>query len=223
MKYVVANWKMKMSLTDVYDWLANFKDLYTISDTVGTIVAPSYPHLLPLHKLFSDFKSASVASQDVSANAKGSHTGEVGAFQVSDLCSYAIIGHSERAEDLALVTEKRDIALTHNLTPIICFTSPDQAEVLYKEGVIMAWEDPENISKGGKYKEKSIEEVISFVKNIRESLPTRAILLYGGSVNRDNIGNLTGVEGLDGVLVGQASLDPFHFLDLIKAYEVSGS
>lgn len=222
MKYVIANWKMKMDLASVEEWMEGFEGLFKLSPNVVAVIAPSFPHIHKVKELLFD-PSIKIASQDVSANIKGSHTGEVGAFQLKDYCTHCIIGHSERAEDPALVAAKRDIALSHGLVPILCFTSPQQAKFFYKSGVILAWEDPQNISKDGKYREKPLEEIEESMEEIRKLLPEGAVLLYGGSVNKDNIGALSGIDGLDGVLVGQASLDPHHFWELIKAYEISRS
>ncbi len=222
-KYVIANWKMKMDLSDVEKWVSTFNEIYKVSPGVEVMISPSFLHVpYVLSNLIEsqDGSHISLGVQNISANSKGSHTGEVGAFQVRDFCNFSIVGHSERAEDIALVTEKRDIALEYRLQPVVCFRTPEQAEVLYKRGAILAWEDPESISSGGVYNEKPIEEVIRTVAEIRKNLPEEAVLLYGGSANRDNIEDLASVEGLSGVLAGQASLDPHHFLELIKAYEI---
>ena len=41
-------------------------------------------------------------------------------------------------------------------------------------------------------------------------------ILYGGSVNRENLEALLATPGIDGALVGGASLDPQHFWDLVQ-------
>jgi len=117
--------------------------------------------------------------------------------------------------------QKRDRALEQGLIPIICFVSVDNVLKYYKDGVILAWEDPANISGGGDYNEKPIAEISQGVSNIKEKLPKGAVLLYGGSVNLENINDLVDLTQLDGVLVGKASLDPNHFFALVKAYEIS--
>ena len=53
-----------------------------------------------------------------------------------------------------------------------------------------------------------------------ESDATRAEqlrILYGGSVNPDNIGGFLDVPDVDGALIGGASLDPAAFARLIRA------
>ena len=220
MKCVIANWKMKMSQADIENWILDFKGRYKPSD-VRIIVAPSFVNIPYVKNTLGSLERVFVGAQNVSADSKGSHTGEVGAFQLRDYCKYVIVGHSERAESPALVVKKRDIVLEHGLIPIVCFTTPNQASFFYTECAILAWEDPENISSGGVYSEKPLEEVEENIGLIKESLPEDAILLYGGSVNRDNIDDLVKLSKLGGVLVGQASLDSNHFIELIGAYALS--
>ncbi len=221
MKYLVANWKMKMDLPNVDKWFDYFEKRNYLPRQVTPIVAPSFVHIPYAFLLKEKISGFYLAAQDVSSEGFGSHTGDVGAFQLKEFCDYCIIGHSERGEDISVVGEKRDVLLKAGLTPIICFVSFDDGRSLYKEGVVMAWEDPDNISKGKVYNEKPIQDVINGLNEIRTFLSKEAVLLYGGSVNKENIDKLSSIKDLDGVLVGQSSLDAEQFLELMKAYEVS--
>ncbi|MFQ5888778.1 MAG: triose-phosphate isomerase [Gemmatimonadota bacterium] len=51
---------------------------------------------------------------------------------------------------------------------------------------------------------------------------SRAVILYGGSVKPANIAALLAAEGVDGVLVGGASLDPEGFAAICKAGRGAG-
>lgn len=227
MKYVIANWKMAMDLASVGEWFETYKKARTHFDfpfkQTLPIIAPSFVHIPYAFLKSESTKELKLASQDISHYEKGSHTGESGAFQIKDFCKYCVIGHSERKDPAEIVLRKRDLAVQEGLTPIICFVSLEEALKYYLPGVILAWEDPANISGGGQYKEKPIDEVLKAVENLRKLLPKEAVLLYGGSVNKVTISDLANLELLDGVLVGQASLDPVHFLEIIKAYEISRS
>jgi triosephosphate isomerase (TIM) len=215
MKYVIANWKMNMDLQQLTSWVREFKSLVKYdSSKVQIILAPSHVHLA----LVSDVARAydfQVASQDVSVFEQGAHTGENGAFQIKDFCNFAIIGHSERREDPETVYRKRTECLKVGLTPIVCFVQPSDCTLFYKNDCFIVWEDPDNISKGGVFFDKDPNEILEGVKTIRLKLPKDAVLIYGGSVNKDNIQSLKEIEGLDGVLVGAASLDPKHFAKII--------
>ncbi len=209
MDYFIANWKMNMALSDVYEWADEWNKIaQNIGGTV--IIAPTNLHL----PMLSELKNAELTVQDVSEQTKGSHTGDAAAFQIKDFCKYAIVGHSERHETHEIVMKKAKNCLDNDITPIICFVNPSEAGEYYLDGAILAWEDPENISKKGVYNAKSTEDVLTKVVEIRAALPPETKVVYGGSVNESNIAELKSIAGLDGVLVGNASLDPKHFLEI---------
>lgn len=218
MKYVIANWKMNMGFESLTRWVAEFSGFQNrITSAVEVILAPSFVHIPVIFEL-TQKTSLKLSSQDVSFEEKGAHTGETSAFQTKEFCKYAIIGHSERKEDKKTVIKKRNTCLKEGITPIICFVNPRDLKDLYSENCIFVWEDPKNISKNGVYNDKRISEIEKGVGEIRKKLPDRTILIYGGSVNENNIKEISKIERLDGVLVGNASLDPKTFADIISAY-----
>ncbi len=216
-KYLIANWKMNMSLENVKTWLDTFCASCPVRDTVEIILAPSYMHL---PYVFEQAQKCGfdLAAQDVSEDVKGAHTGEVGAFQIKDFCKYCIVGHSEQKNPLEEVLRKRDLCVRAGITPVICFVEIDTVEKLYVENALLAWEDPANISHEGVFSPKPVEEIKKAVAEIKGRLPADSLVFYGGSVNRQNMTDLVNISKLDGVLVGSASLDPVHFADLAGAY-----
>jgi triosephosphate isomerase len=217
MKYVIANWKMQLNTSDIDDWFHDFpKDK---KNNVEVIIAASHIHLAILRTIVK-FYPFNIGAQDVSIATKGAHTGEVGAFQLKDFCNYCIVGHSERGETLDTVLKKRDMCLDTGITPIVCFVEPKTAADVYTKGVILAKEDPKNISVEGKYRNEASDQVKVDFEIIRGLVPSEASVVYGGSVNRQNATELFNISGLDGVLVGNASLDPVHLTDIIKAFSI---
>lgn len=223
MKYIVANWKMNMDLNDLGKWISGFKeearklDLENYNKEVTVVAVPSHIHILNTYLELKD-TGIQIASQNVSEYEKGAHTGEVGAFQLAGFCKYSIVGHSERKENKDTVLKKAELCFENGITPIICFTNPELAPVFYKQGGILAWEDPSNISVEGQYKNKETSEIAEGFNKIRKYVSSDKIVIYGGSVNTENVVELAKVEGLDGVLVGNASLDPKTFAQIIKAF-----
>jgi triosephosphate isomerase len=215
MKYVIANWKMNMNTSDIDNWFKDFSKEST--NNVEVIIAPSTIHV-PLLRTIEKFYPFKLAAQNVSLKPKGAHTGFVGAFQLKEFCVYSIIGHSERCETKETVLKKRDICLENGITPIVCFMESGDAGEYFTKGVILAKEDPKNISIEGKYRDEAPQQVKEDFEKIRGLIPNDAIVVYGGSVNRQNAAQLFNITGLDGVLVGNASLDPRHFTDIIKAF-----
>lgn len=218
MKYIIANWKMNMNLSQVEDWLDEFSDLIPESGFKNKVIlAGSFPHLAEI-KNFCLEKEISCAAQDVSVHGPGAHTGFVGASQVGDFCDFCIVGHSERSESRNLVLEKRDACLDNQITPIVCFTNKEDWSNNFADGSLLAWEDPENISKDGVYREKDHSDISSAYEFFAKEDKDKEII-YGGSVNKDNVSFLTDIPNLGGVLVGNASLDPQHFLKIISAFQ----
>ena len=68
------------------------------------------------------------------------------------------------------------------------------------------------------YKNKKTSEVAEGFSKIRNYIETDKKIIYGGSVNEENVTNLVEIDGLDGVLVGNASLNPKTFAQIIKAF-----
>lgn len=220
-KYVIANWKQNKNLEEIRSWVEEFKNLVNETEVNCNVIisAPSI-YLSELKQTLNFHKNLHVAAQNVSFHNGGSHTGEVSAKQLSDFTSYSVIGHSERKESRMTVLQKLENCIENNIKPILCFVEPEDPVFYLKfiDNVIFALEDPTNISVGGDYKSKNPMEIKSIVKLLKSYLPKDSIVVYGGSVNKDNIDEIADIEDLDGVLVGNASLDPKHFIQLIKAF-----
>jgi len=218
-KFVVANWKQNKNLSEIEVWFKDFTSLVAgnLKNTV-VVLGMSFPYLYKSN--FDEGGNVYIAAQDVSMYEGGAHTGEVGASQVRDFCKFCIVGHSERSESFDVVSKKVDNCYSADVIPIICFVNPDEVKKYYRQGALLAWEDPDNISKKGVFNPKSPENVQKTVNDIKSQLPSDAKILYGGSVNRQNASDLSKISELDGVLVGSASLDPAHFFEIIKAFEI---
>jgi triosephosphate isomerase len=167
-----------------------------------------------------------------------------GAFLAKLGVSYVVVGHSERRtyhhEDDALVAAKAAAALKHQLTPIICLgehldvreagqhVGHCQSQLrgslagLSAEQIgnsVIAYEPVWAIGTGRVASAADAQEVC---KSIRAELGTLASpliadtvrVLYGGSVNAKNIGDIIAQEDVDGALVGGASLDGEQFATL---------
>jgi len=229
MKYVIANWKMNMDAKDLADWVGPFSRYYKKIKKdwkKRKIPEEKWPKIILCPSLvfvpavceISQKMGVETGVQDVSPFDRGPHTGETGAFQIKGFCRYAIIGHSERQEPVEIVARKRDVCLREGITPIICFVNPADLIKLYKEGCIMAWEDPQNISVNGVYRAEDPAKISAITDEIRKIIPPEAALIYGGSVNEKNASSISKINGLNGVLVGNASLDSEIFAAIIRYY-----
>jgi len=164
-----------------------------------------------------------------------------GAFLSKLGCTFVVVGHSERrsyhGEDDALVAAKAAAALKHGLTPIICIG--EHLEIreagshvehcveqlrgslagLSAEQIgasVIAYEPVWAIGTGRVAGAADAQEVCSAVRAELGKLASPKIadtvrVLYGGSVNAKNVGELIGQPDVDGGLVGGASLDGEQF------------
>jgi len=161
--------------------------------------------------------------------------------------TYVIIGHSERrqmfAETDETVNKKVHSALKYELRPILCVGESldirekgttnlwvkDQVTNALKGinneqmlDIIIAYEPIWAIGTGKTATPEQAEETIKAIRDVvmdlyNEEIANQVRILYGGSVNPDNIENLLEKENIDGALVGGASLDPSSYLQLVEA------
>ncbi|WP_072801885.1 triose-phosphate isomerase [Rhodococcoides yunnanense] len=164
-------------------------------------------------------------------------------------CTFVVVGHSERrtlhSEDDATVLAKTKAALKHGLTPIVCIgeglnireagehvsynvnqlrgsLAGLSAEDISK--VVIAYEPVWAIGTGRVASAADAQEVCSAVREELKTLASAEVaagvrVLYGGSVNAKNVGEIVGQSDVDGALVGGASLkaDEFATLSAIAA------
>jgi len=98
MNYFIANWKMNMGIKEIISWMEEFSKIKLIDRSNRKIIlCPSHSHIA-LVKELSKKMGFFVGAQDVSVFEKGAHTGETGNFQLKELCTYSLVGHSERKE-----------------------------------------------------------------------------------------------------------------------------
>ncbi len=161
----------------------------------------------------------------------GAHTGEIGKAMLDEFgVKSVLIGHSERrelGESEGLLRAKFDFAAEAGWQIVYCIgenlsvneaggTKEFLAEQLKNielgyERLLIAYEPVWAIGTGKSASAEQIEGVLNFIRE-----QTSAPLLYGGSVNVANIGEIAGIKNCDGVLVGTASWDASKFLELIR-------
>ncbi len=218
---VIANWKQNKTFADLKEWIETFDANVdkSVLNSVEIVVAPSHPLILPFKMITQGYPYIKIASQDVSAFEKGAHTGEVGAFQLTNIAQYSIIGHSERrtnGETADIINLKIDNAQKAQIQPVVCFSKPEEfqaVEMRYgKEGFLFAYEPENAISTAANSTGPiSAEEVKEMVGKI--GLDS---VIYGGSVDENSVDNYLKQPFINGFLVGGASLDPVRFAKIVS-------
>jgi triosephosphate isomerase len=241
-KLIVANWKMNGSLLTIRDYATDLeKHLEHPLKGTKIVVAPPSPFLM-----FMDGRLAGtgvdLAAQDCSSKIeKGAFTGEVSATMLKEVgCQYVIIGHSERrhffGDSNVICAQKLQAALKAKLIPIFCVgetldekEAGSTQEVLLtqlevgleqvpeKTHIVIAYEPVWSIGTGRIPTFEGIEATCQYIHSYscQRSLVTH--ILYGGSVNGDNANQILNLKGVDGVLVGGASLALSTFWPIVTA------
>ena len=226
MNLYVANWKMNMTRAEAAAYARELGDILGDLDPGGELVlAPPYTAL----DAAKDPRGRwSIAGQNVASESAGACTGEVSARMLSDAgCRYVIVGHSERrrlfGEDGAILARKLARAREVGLTPIYCLgeteaereggltaaTLTAQVETLAADPpespLVVAYEPVWAIGTG---KAATVEDAGFARAHVSDQLSGRrgVRILYGGSVTPENCRPLLEEAGVDGFLVGGASL-----------------
>ncbi len=220
----IANFKAYKTDSDVYKWLEKFhilqKTIEVKKDTL-LIIAPQFTALEHTKEFINNNKwvyKTEVSSQDVSQYEKGSYTGEVTALMIKEVCTYVIIGHSERrkyfSENPQVVNNKIQVAVENNIKPVVCISSVEELQKIderFLDRVLIAYEPISAIGSGNALDALSAGKIVEEIKKVEPSLK----IFYGGSVTSQNVLSYVSMGGFDGVLVGKVSLDPYSFINLI--------
>ena len=240
--YFIANWKMYGNIRDINKVnpvikLANTKKYkkYKI------IYCPPYTLLNNFYKKVRNSR-ISIGAQNCESNYEyGPFTGSINSKLIKSTgAKYIIIGHSENrsnGETDFIINKKIKSTLRDNLKVIFCIgetLSEKKRKKTYNvlkkqinnglknikkfDNIIIAYEPIWSIGTGMVPKNfelsKNINNIKKILIKIKKSINIK--VLYGGSVNPENIKKLAQIKELNGFLVGGSSLNAKKFIDIIK-------
>ena len=201
------------------------------------VYCPPNTLIRPLSKRLKKTKLTVGAQNCHQSENYGAFTGNVNAKMLKDVgAKYIILGHSENrqsGETDKLINLKIKTAIKAGLKIILCIgetlnekrknkTNQVLAKqiknclksISKKSNIIIAYEPVWSIGTGLIPKSDNLSKSISFIKNKFGKKSPK--ILYGGSVNGNNIAQLKDINSLDGFLVGGASQNSKKFIDIIK-------
>ncbi|MEF0941703.1 triose-phosphate isomerase [Rhizobium sp. BR 362] len=241
-KLIAGNWKMNGLLSDLNEITA----IAAAADDsrAEAIICPPAT-LIDRAASITRGSKLRIGGQDCHASPSGAHTGDISADMLADLgAAFVILGHSERRADhgetSALVAAKTAAAYCAGLTAIICVGETDEERTsemtlavvesqlsasvpdsASAANTVIAYEPVWAIGTGRVPTEAEIADVHAALRSAlikRFGAEGNEIrLLYGGSVKPSNAASLFAIAGVDGALVGGASLKASDFRAILRA------
>ena len=246
-KIVAGNWKMHKNAEQTDDLLNELIAKIPTDTTVQVIVAPTFVNLASAVDHL-EFTNIDVAAQNVHQAEAGAFTGEISADMLKSVgVNTVILGHSERRaifnETDALIANKVDAALEHEMTVIFCFGEElkdrqtknhfNIVENQLKDGlfhiqeknwenIVLAYEPVWAIGTGETASPEQAQEMHEFIRQTVRSafgndIAENVSILYGGSVKPDNAKEIFSKPDVDGGLIGGAALKADDFVAIVNA------
>lgn len=245
-KLVIANWKMHYGPVKAGAWIRAFRRERLPKDLDVAVAAP-FVSLAAVRASLGRASIPALAAQDAFWQEEGAFTGEVSPAMLAEFGTvYCLVGHSERRAYLAetdeMVAKKAQALQKAGISPVICVGENEsqrkkgealkvvrgqvQAAVASLKGdgrapCIIAYEPLWAIGTGKACSVQDAKEMHEAIRGVLKkkfgSSAESIRIIYGGSVDTRNIGEYLTSTGIDGVLVGGASLDPRNFGLLCRA------
>lgn len=243
---IAGNWKMHKTVEEALD-LAQAVVEETNGTMNEVVLFPSFTALEPVADAI-DGRAVGYGAQDLCWEDAGAFTGAVSGAQIADMgCEYVLVGHSERrtifGESDEIIARKMAAAYRNNLKPLLCVGETQKerdggqteakitgqlrsalAGVTKAQAALLtvAYEPLWAIGTGKTATAADAQAVCKLIRDELEDLfgedVTRHIrVLYGGSVNEKNAASFR-TDGIDGVLVGGASLRAGTFAQIVRSF-----
>ena len=242
-KYFIANWKMfgDFSSLKIINSVNNY--INKIKSKKNKVIF-CVPNTLISH--FSDKLKKSnifIGAQNCHyLDEYGPYTGSINSKMIKSAgAKYVILGHSENrieGDTDKLINNKIKSAIKNNLVVIFCIGETlkqrkqnltniilsmqiDKGLKLVKslKKIIVSYEPVWSIGTEIIPTHKELNKTVSFIRyklNKKFNNKHSVKIIYGGSVNAKNIGELITIQGINGFLIGGASQSGRKFIDILK-------
>jgi triosephosphate isomerase len=236
--YFVANWKMYGNLSSLNTLNKVIKFSKSKEINKGRLIyCPPYTLISSFSKKFKNCQIGIGGQNCHESDNYGAHTGYVNSHMLKNIgAHFVIIGHSEnrdKGESDRLINLKIKSALEAKLKVIFCIgetlnekRKKKTYSILSKQiniglknienikNIFIAYEPVWAIGSGLIPKSNDLFKTVEFIKSKFKDKSSK--ILYGGSVNPENIINLKEINNIDGFLIGGASQNVKRFIDIVK-------
>ena len=233
----IANWKMQMSSSESLSFCEqNYTKFLGLSRLPNkkVVLCPSFEQIKVTSDIFDD-TSIEIGAQNCSAFKQGPYTGQIMAKSLKEVgCSYCIVGHNESrvycSEKSNEVAEKVFRLLELGIKPILCvgeskeeydlglskkaikdqlFPVFSKLKIFPRSKIYIAYEPIWAIGTGVVPEKVYIGKVFKYITELFKisTFGVEVILLYGGSINEENVKHIRSIARIGGLLIGGASLD----------------
>jgi len=243
-RLVIGNWKMNPpTISEAVELARDVAGRDAGGVAVG--VAPPAIALAAVADALRD-ANVDVYAQDVHWEERGAFTGQISVSMVRGLAVGTIVGHSEVRRDLGdtdeRVAKKLARAVGAGLRPVLCVGESAAEHAAGSASIVVARQIVADVRAAQR---RGLERLVvayepiwaigtgnpaagtwatTLARTIRAALKQSGLdaeaipILYGGSVSARSVGEFADAEGIDGALVGGASLDADEFAAVVRAF-----
>lgn len=243
---IAGNWKMNLNTHDASLYLHKLEKLLPATHQNTEVVVIPNMLVLQSLSLQAKRHQIRLGAQNAYWRDEGAYTGEVSATMLRGIVDYILVGHSERrhifGETNSEVRNKVQAVLRNGMTPLLCVgeTAGERADgetkhVLHDqvvaglanvtsdevEGLVIAYEPVWAIGSGVFARPDDVKEAVTVIRAQISALygdeaAKKVRVLYGGSVDSGNAGEFLKTPGVNGLLIGGASLKGEEFAKIVE-------
>ena len=245
MRYFIGNWKMfgiPRSL-NILNKINSFNKRDKNRNKYRVIITPPYTLIESYAKYFNN-KKISIGSQNCyQKDLFSSNTAAISPYMLKSVgAKYTLVGHSDNRSEgdtNVMLKAKVEFALKNNLKVVFCIgenksdkknkktfsvLKKQLTKVLEKKfnknNLIVAYEPIWSIGTGKIPTAQELQKTTVHIKKVLKNIfkKNSPAVLYGGSVDGNNVKMYKQIKEIDGFLIGGASKSSKKFIDIIKNY-----